>query len=237
MDRKTLLRLLVMPSLVGLIAAAAVYGYLGPAPAAGEEARVAVVMARRAIPAKTRLTRDMLAVEQVPARYVTRGAVQSLADAEGKVTLVPLAEGEMILASRLAGQGAPSGLAYRIPEGYRAVSVRIDEVTGAGGFVQPGDSVDVVAVAEGGQQGTGRAILLLERVAVLAVNRDLEVESGGQGRSGEEYSYLTLALTPEQALDLVVAQSFGRVHVLLRPATDDSTKRARLERTTAILGR
>lgn len=237
MDRKTVLRLLVVPSLVGLAAAAIVYAYLGPAPAAGEEPRVPVVVARKAIPAKTRLTRDLLVVEEVPARYVTRGALQSLAEAEGKVTLVPLAEGEMVLASRLAGQGAPAGLAYRIPDGYRAVSVKVDEVTGAGGFPQPGDAVDVVAVVEGAEPGRGHAVLLLERLTVLAVNRDLEVEPTAQGRAREDYAYVTVAATPDQALDLVLAQSFARVHLLLRPAADAATLGRRVVRTTEILGR
>lgn len=227
----------MLPSLVGLLAAGVAYGYLGAAPAGQEEPQVPVVVARQAIPAKTRLTRELLAVQRVPARLLARGALQDPAAAEGQVTLVPLAEGEMVLASRLAGAGAPAGLAYRIPEGYRAVSLRVDEVTAAGGFVQPGDTVDVVAVAEGAEPGSGRAVLLLERVAVLAVNEDPDAAAADRGRAGDAYRYLTLALTPEQALELVVAQAFGRVHVLLRPAADDAVRGTRVERTTAILGR
>jgi pilus assembly protein CpaB len=145
----------------------------------------------------------------------------------------------MVLATRLAGEGTPAGLSFRIPPGRRAMAVRVDEVTGAGGFIQPGDRVDVLAVAEGVAPGTGRAVLLLEGIPVLAVNRDAEVPSGSsaQGRPPEAFRYLTLAVTPDQALDLAVAQAFGRVHLLLRPAADEERPAGRLERTTGILGR
>lgn len=236
MDRRTVLRLGLLPSLVGLAATLLVYRFALPA-AETAEARVPVVMARRAVPAKTRLTADMLKVEHVPLRYVAAAAVRDPAQAVGRTTLVPLAEGEMILSTRLAGEGSPAGLAYRIPDGYRAMSLKIDPVTAAGGFVQPGDRVDVVVVAEGGSGAAGRAVLLLERVLVLAVDEDPEAEHTDQGRAPDAYRYLTVAVTPEQALDLAVAQAFGRVHVLLRPATDGRVRGARLERTTAVLGR
>lgn len=236
MDRRTWLKLLAIPTLAGLLATALAYAVLGPRQPPTEDL-VPVVKARRPIPAKTRISADMLSVERIPARYASTGALRDPAQAEGRLTLLPLAEGEIVLSSHLAVEGSPAGLAFRIPQGRRAMSLKVDEVTGAGGFVQPGDRVDVIAVAEGEQPGTGRAVLLLEDVPVLAVNRDVEAEPSPQARPPDAYSYLTVAVTPQQALDLAVAQAFGRVHVLLRPAAEGDRVAGRLQQTTAILGR
>lgn len=245
MDRRTLLRLLVLPTLVGLVSTAVAYVYLSPGVADPNLELVPAVRVRQAVPAKTVLTEDMLVLDQVPAKYVSRGVVGDVGQAVGRVTLVPLAEGEMVIGSRLAGEENPAGMAYRLPEGHRAFSIRVDEVTGAGGFVQPGDRVDVIAIAGGQEQSgdaaagedRGRAILLLEGLLVMAVNTDMDAEPTSSGRAPDAYSYLTLAVTPEQALDLAVAQAFARIHVALRPATGGGERSGRLTRTTDILGR
>ena len=66
----------------------------------------------------------------------------------GRGLIVPVVKNEPILAAKLASKEAGAGLPPVIPEGMRAVSVRVNEVVGVAGYVLPGTRVDVVAHRE-----------------------------------------------------------------------------------------
>ncbi|HUQ95949.1 MAG TPA: Flp pilus assembly protein CpaB, partial [Bryobacteraceae bacterium] len=78
---------------------------------------------------------------QLPAR-----AVVNRKDIEERGVVASIYNGEPILEDRLAPKGAGAGMAATIPNGKRAVAVRVNEVVGLAGFVTPGMSVDVVAM-------------------------------------------------------------------------------------------
>ncbi|MEX2355879.1 MAG: Flp pilus assembly protein CpaB [Thermaerobacterales bacterium] len=247
MSKGKILRFFLIPTLVGLIVTSLVYVYLAPDQNPGIEAEdlMPVVRAAGPIPAKTALTREMVTVEQMPRRFVGRHTVTSLDDVLGEISLVPLAEGEVLLSTRLAGAAAPAGLAYRVPEGLRAVSIRVNEIIGVGGFIQPGDHVDVIATLppdaaedEGDVSREQQSMMLLEKVAVLAVTRDIEVQQTDRGREAGDYRYLTVAVTPADAVTLTLAEELGSLRLLLRPATaGDGELAGRLVRTRTELGR
>ncbi|ADU51323.1 Flp pilus assembly protein CpaB [Thermaerobacter marianensis DSM 12885] len=222
MSRGRIVRYLLLPVLVGLAVTVLVAFYIRvPAGQAESGPRVPVVVATRPVPAQTRLEADMLAVRQVPADLVGRGAIGRLEDAVGKVTKVPLAEGEFVLASKLARGDGTDGLAYRLPEGTRALTVAADPVIAVGGFVQPGDRVDVFIGLPGGQPGVAQpeVRLLVENVLVLAVQQQTAAE--GQP-AGEGLTHLTLAVSPAHAAAIVLAEQEGRLRLALRPAGDDT---------------
>ena len=60
---------------------------------------------------------------------------------------MPLVKNEIVLAAKLASKEAGAGLPPVIPDGMRAVSVRVNEVIGVAGYVLPGNRVDVLATA------------------------------------------------------------------------------------------
>lgn len=105
-----------------------------------------VVVLTKDLAAATVLTKDMVTVRQMPLDAVSSKAVSKTDQAIGKTTTVPLARGEQLLETRLAGENASAlTFAEEVPVGYRAISVVFDEVQGVGGMVQPGDHVDVIA--------------------------------------------------------------------------------------------
>lgn len=231
MSKARITKTVLLPLAVGLIVTTAVYVYALQGPAeSGSEDMVTVVIASQPIPVKTRLSEDMLAVRQMPRRYLEPQAVTDLAGAVGQVTTIPLAEGETVLATKLARESGPAGLAYRVPEGKRAVTIGSNEVIGVAGLVEPGDRVDVVATFDRDTAGIDKSRLILEDLQVLAVSQRTGLSQGARGkdsRDGKEAaanSSLTLAATPEQATLLVLAEERGSLRVLLRPAVADVSR-------------
>ncbi|MBX5477380.1 MAG: Flp pilus assembly protein CpaB [Clostridia bacterium] len=222
MKRAAILKYLFLPTLVGLIATWLVYQYVAPRAGAEAVKTVNIVVAQQAVPPRTALTRAMLAVKPFPKDYLPRGAVTSVDSAVGKVTVAPLAPGEILLSSHLANAESKVSLAYHVPKGKRAITVPIDEVTGVAGFVQPGDHVDLVAVfgTKDAQPGVpARAQLLLQDVPVLAVGQRQDAPADASTGDLNGYTSLTLAVAPADALRISLAASeASSMRAVLRPA-------------------
>src|SRR5918999_6301139 len=129
------------------IAAMATYGVFRVLQAAKTNGRIAtrsVVVASKDIPAGAALDAQSLAVKQWPGVTIPRDAFGSLQAAVGRVARVPVFAGEAIVPGRLAREGTAPGLEARITPGMRAMSVRINDVAGMSGLVQPKSRVDVL---------------------------------------------------------------------------------------------
>jgi|GEM_PF-484558 len=235
MNRARLIRTVLVPLLIAMLATAGLYQLTArqKTPTTGpvvETVRVAV--ATRAIPSRTRILADMVVLREVPASYVLPGSIRSLDACVGRVTLMPIAAGEMLLASKVtAQQSASAGLSFTIPEGKRALTIQVDEIIGVAAFPQVGDSVDVFwtympntgAPTTANTQPERRTRLLMEKVSVLAVVQDARPSDTGAPRDLRGFTSVTLELTPEQAAIVVSAESSGLLRLALRPALDDGT--------------
>ena len=109
-----------------------------------------VVVLLEDVPAGSPLPQAALALRRVAVSEVLIGASSDLDRVAGRVARYPLLAGEQVTEARLVAPGGPTGngLAYTVPEGMRAVSVPVNEVSGAGGLIVPGDRVDVMVVTE-----------------------------------------------------------------------------------------
>ena len=105
-----------------------------------------VVVAKTEIGLGTKITADQLALLPIPNGSAPEGAFRKLEDAVGRVAVIPIGVREPITELKLAREGMGAGLGAVIPEGYRAMTVKVDEIVGVSGFVMPGSFVDVVAV-------------------------------------------------------------------------------------------
>jgi pilus assembly protein CpaB len=123
-----------------------------------------------------------------------------------------------IFAQTNGGQGF--SVAFKIPEGMRAIAIGAGEVMATATGVKPGDHVDLLAtyrVASATQEVTK---VLMQNVLVLAVNKgstdpSLKVVAGGS---------LTLAVMPEHAELIAAADRAGALRVSLRPVRDESSR-------------
>lgn len=224
MNKGRIFRIIFIPVLVGLIMTTAAYVFLSRVkPASSEKMAIAnVVVAKAPIQAKTVLTKEILSSRQIPANYLAPNEITNPEEVVGKITTVPLAQGESVLKTKLASKENKSGLAYYIPAGKRALTVKVNEVIGAGGFPEPGDYVDVLGTFDRQDLGAHKTKLVAENLLVLAAARDIETKPADK-KDIKAYTSLTMAVTPEEAVKITLSEEKGIVRIILRPAVQEKT--------------
>lgn len=212
-------RVVVALSLIlGLITSTVAYIYMKnlakPAQPPSVKTTESVVVALQAIPPRTLITQEMVAEREYPREAVHPGALRRLADAVGQITIEQIEAGEQVLKARLLGPNETLGLTRVIPEGHRAVTVAVNEVAGVAGFVKPGDRVDVLCTIPGLGNEPSRTSTVLQDVLVLAMAQDMERDKDGEPKVTTS---ATLAVTPEGAQKLALAEEVGVLRLALRP--------------------
>ena len=132
----------------------------------------------------------------------------------------PIYAKEPVIESRLAPKGAGGGLAAMIPQGMRAVAVRVNEVVGVAGFVVPGMRVDVLISgnAPGGNGNLGTLTrTLLQNIEVLSAGQDFKKDAEGKPVMVQ---VVNLLVTPEQAEKLSLASNQTTIQLVLRNPLD-----------------
>lgn len=148
-----------------------------------EEMQMArIVVASQEIAFGNPLTDTNTRLVNWPASSVPQGAFTSLQEAaNGRVALRPITPGEPILASKVSGTGGRATLAANLPENMRAVAIPVNNVAGVGGFVRPGDVVDVLLTrqipGEGAQTTDKMTTVVLENVLVLGTDQVADEKS------------------------------------------------------------
>lgn len=135
----------------------------------------------------------------------------------GRGVVLPIARGEFILPSKLAGENAGAGLPALIPPGMRAVSVRVNDTTSVSGFVLPGTRVDVLLTGTPQNGSEQQTTTVLENVAVLATGQKLERNASGEPQMAP---VITLLVSPEDAQKLALATTQGHIQLALRNPLD-----------------
>jgi pilus assembly protein CpaB len=135
--------------------------------------------------------------------------------------------GEAVLDSRLAQKGAGGGLAATIPQGMRAVAVRVNEVVGVSGFVLPGMHVDIIIAGNPPREGAAGNVgtmtkTILQNIEVLSAGPNIQRDNEGKPVS---VAVVNLLVTPEDAEILSLASSEMKIQLVLRnPMDKDLTK-------------
>ena len=162
---------------------------------------------------------------QWPAGTVPAGAFASVDSVVGRVARVDVFKGEVIVPGRLAPNGTGPGLQVKITPGKRAMSVRIDDVAGISGMIQPNSRVDImVTIRENEKGGQQTSKLFMSNMRVLSVGTISQVSSDNRPISAPT---ATIEVTPVEAERLAIAQSEGRIQLVLRGYGDpDSIKTA-----------
>ena len=219
MKRQTLIALGVAV-ILGLIAVFLANAYLSGRErqlAASPEGMVRVAVASMPLAYGTEVTPDKVKFVNYPATSLPPGVFKSLPELlpEGKrrVALRPIQLNQPLLATDLSGEGQNASIAALLPDGMRAATVRINDVSGVAGFVKANDTVDVLitrqAIGGGDQQVTD---VLLQNVRVIAMGTD---SVGANGQPSPTNS-TTLEVTPVDAQKLVLGQQLGALSLALR---------------------
>lgn len=176
-----------------------------------------VVTAAIRIPFATKVEARHLKLTEIPEGVLPTGAYTDLTDVEGKVSTTSIARGEILVAERFAAHSRGSTLAALIAPNMRAVTVRVDDVIGVGGFLLPGNKVDVLAARrDRNQRATAETILT--NIKVLAVDQTAATEKN----EPVIVRAVTLEMTPKEAEKIVKARTEGTIQLTLRnPEEED----------------
>ncbi len=183
-----------------------------------QTAMTQVVMAKDDIPSRTVIQEDMLEIKEIPVDAVPRGAMMSMQDVVGQPAASTIYAGDIVTLSKLVVDKTKVGFVGEIPEGCRAVSVGVSEVTGVAGFAKPGDYVDVILVEKTNQGATSR--FLLKNVLLLGINQDTAAQEKDAAKDKvrtAKPATATLALQPDDMLQLISAAAIGEIYLALRP--------------------
>lgn len=212
-----------------------------PAPLAETQALQKSVQLKKIVVAKaslrygTELSSDVLAEIDWPSDALPEGAFASISDltANGRrLVLSPMEMNEPILAAKVSGSDGRATLANRLEPGKRAVTIRVDDISGVAGFVTPGDRVDVVLTRQQAPAQTGgnaqeqaaqsaapgefASEVILEDIKVLTADQNLDENSTTPGVA----KAVTVEVSTEQAQKVALAQQIGTLYLLLRAAGD-----------------
>jgi pilus assembly protein CpaB len=204
---------------VGLLASIFVYRQVKNAMAVKPVATNQVVVAATRLPLGTLLQPQNLRVASWPAGGVLPGMCTQIEDCANRALITSVVENEPILEGKLAPKEAGAGLSATIPEGMRAVSVQVNEVIGVAGFVLPGTMVDVLVTGSVGRRGGGTSITrtILEDIRVLAAGQKIEQDKEGKPQT---VPVVTLLVTPQEANELTMASTEGKIQLALRNTLD-----------------
>ena len=183
-----------------------------------------VVVANADLSLGAELKAEDLKVAQFPEGQAPEGAFVRPDEIVGRGVIVSIVKNEPILPAKLASKEAGAGLPPVIPEGMRAVSVRVNEVIGVAGYVLPGTHVDVLATASPTQNAADVTTkVVLANVQVLTAGTRIEQDQ----KDGKpvQVTVVTMSVSPEQAERLALASTEGKIQLALRNPLDQSYAR------------
>lgn len=181
-----------------------------------ESQLVTVIVAGRDIPFGQAIQPQMLQVMSWPRVALPPGAMTEMDMLIPKPGLPSrrakraMSQGELILASKVSEFGEKVTIVQSLGPNSRAMSIKVDAVTAVGGFVTPGDSVDIMLTQ--GSSGELRAVTILQNIRVLGVDQD----SDQQNDQAEVARTVTVEVSPEEGQKLALAQKAGTLSLSLR---------------------
>ncbi|HET7699174.1 MAG TPA: Flp pilus assembly protein CpaB [Vicinamibacterales bacterium] len=194
-----------------------------------------VVVAAADLPLGAELKKEDLTVVNFPVGAAPEGAFAKPADVLGRGLIVSMVKNEIVLNAKLASKEAGAGLPPVIPDGMRAVSVRVNEVIGVAGYVLPGTRVDVLATASPNgspQDATSKVILSNVQVLTAGTRMEQDQEKG----KPMQVTVVTLLVYPEQSERLALASTEGKIQLALRNPLDTSAPETPGIKPAVLLG-
>jgi pilus assembly protein CpaB len=199
-----------------------------------------VLVATRALPVGTIIDAESFKYQVwpqglvQPAYYIKGESSVNPSELIGTVVRNEITAGQPITQGSLIKPGDRGFLAAALGPGMRAVTVAVSSTSGVGGFVFPGDRVDLVLTqqVEGGGDGPPlkASETILRNVRVLATDQRMSAQDADGKAVVQNTSTVTLEATPKIAEKIAVAQTIGQLSLSLRSIADNT---AELERAIA----
>lgn len=228
--RRSSIFLLIGAVLLGLLAVLAARMVMVPGKNAGqpEAPKVFVVVTSKPLEFGDKITPDALKPQpwQGP---VPEGAFTATRDAVGdgnRTALRNMQAGEVLLAQSITGGAGRLASSTLLGPEMRAIALPVSETAAAGGFIAPGDRVDVI-LTRSFDEATAYAAVVVQGARVLAVGQVADPSSDQPTITKSA----TIEVTPAEAQKIALGQTIGTITLALRPTGDES--RAFLQTTSA----
>jgi pilus assembly protein CpaB len=184
-----------------------------------EVARSFVVVATRSLPPGVRLAASDVRLAAWPASSPVTGSFSRVDAVVNRALLASVVENEPLVQNKVASVEAGAGLPPAIPPGMRAMSVKVNEVIGVAGFIDPGTRVDLVVTIRKRDDTTSRTAVT--NVQVLSAGTRSEQEKARDGKAAPSAAaVVTLLVTPQEAERIALAQAEGQIMLVMRNPLD-----------------
>ena len=202
-------------------------------PLEAQPIRSKMVVANRTLPVGTIISDQHVKTIEWTGGALPLGYIGNPQEVVGRGLITDLQENEPLLESKLAPKGAGGGLPIIINEGKRALTMRVNEVSGVAGFVTPHTRVDVLLTMENQNTGGEPATrIIMQDMRVLAAGQSIQPDKEGKPRS---VPVVTFLVSPEQAETLALAAQQGSIQLALRNQLDTSEVRTSGARRSALM--
>jgi pilus assembly protein CpaB len=195
------------------------------APKQTQVASQTVVVAKQPLRFGTELNASMLQEAPWPSDSLPAGAFAKINDIMSggrRVVLAAIEANEPVLALKITGAGQRATLSALVKPGMKAVTIRVNDVEGVGGFVLPGDHVDIVLTRQL-EKGSATTQVVLQNTRVLAVDQIAD----DRAAKATVAKSVTLEVDTIEAQKLWLASSVGSLSLLLRKAGETAETKTR----------
>lgn len=178
-----------------------------------------VVPGRRLLTGQPLREQDLL-VREIPESYVDNNVLlmSNYASALGQELAFDVEPGKQLLWAHLEG-GRTATFSGLVPEGARALTVRVDEINSISGFLQPKDKIDLLMTYGSGNQEA--VFPLIQQLEVIATGLQTRVDKNSIGGK-RTFSTITVNVTPDNAQKITLAQKIGKLTAVLRNPEDSN---------------
>lgn len=184
---------------------------------------VEVVTAKTDIPKESTITINMVALARVKSKSVQAGDLTSLDSAIGKFAEIDILRGQHINSNMVRALGSTRFLSQAVPQGMRAITIKVDKISAIEGLIKPNDNVDIVATFNIPDEVTGESevvvVTIFQGVKILATNRNLS-----QYQASKTIDTVTLALRPDDVKVLTYILEWSTIRLVLRAPLDTATE-------------
>lgn len=211
-------RVWIITAFLAALTTGLVYVYLNQVASASEANQVkteTVVVALTTIPGHVKVTPDMLETKEIAEDAVHPDALTSIDAVVGGTTTTDLMAGEQILSERIVSDTGDAPLAYRVPENMRAITVPTTEVDSIGGYVLPGDKIDILA-----SYTSAEDVSVVEKIQNIEILEKGPYAVGTEGQQTGVPTSITILVTPAQADVIANASLNGSLYFTLRNPVD-----------------
>jgi pilus assembly protein CpaB len=219
---------------IGIVAVKMFFNVLTKAKGASSADTVQVVRAKIDIGPVIEITDAMVEKVSASKSLAPEGNFTDCKLVVGRVSSQFIPRGMPVVNALLSPKGTLPGIGARIPEGYRAVAVKVDEVVGVAGWLKPGSRVDVVAVMNSTQGSRSETVsrVILQNIEVIAVGQEAVTE----GPAAAVSKTVTLLVRPEEVTSLHLASTRGTVRLAMRNQNDSIANPTRGTTDNDMLG-